>query len=94
MADVFYTDIEFSDHAWSRISARRIRKDAIVAAMSYGRRYWNEGRIVYRLDRRSVKKAAKMGLKLQRYEGIHVVLGDDGRVVTAYRNRNGKRVPR
>ena len=94
MADVLYSDIEISEHAWRRITARRIRKDAIVATISHGRRYWNEGRLVYRLDRRSVQRAARMGFRLEKYEGVHVVMGDDGRVVTAYRNRNGKRVPR
>ena len=94
MADVLYSDIEISEHAWRRITARRIRKDAIVATLTHGRRYWNEGRQVFRLDRRSVQKAQRIGCNLSRFEGVHVVLGDDGRVVTAYRNRNGKRVPR
>ena len=84
----------FTDHAWKRISSRRIPKEGIEAAIMYGRRYWNQGREVYRLDRRSVQHAKKQGFCLRQYEGIHVILGESGEVVTAYRNRTCKRLPR
>ena len=87
-------ELLISNHAWRRISGRRIRRAGIMATIRYGRRYWNQGRVVYRLDRRCVRKAQDEGVSLQDHEGIHVVLGDDGKVVTAYRNRQGKRLPR
>lgn len=87
-------DLLITNHAWRRISGRRIRREGIMAALKYGRRYWNQGRVVYRLDRRCVQKASYDGVKIHAHEGIHVVLGDDGQVVTAYRNRQGKRLPR
>ena len=85
---------DFTLHAWRRISSRSITEEGIEAAIIHGRRYWNQGREVFRLDRRSVQKAKQFGVHLQAYEGIHVVLGADGDIITAYRNRTGKRIPR
>ena len=83
-----------TSHAWKRISGRRICEKGIFAAIEHGRRYWNHGRLVYRLDRRCISKARGRGLDLQQYEGIHVVLGDEGQVVTVYKNKQCKRLPR
>ena len=85
---------EFTFHAWRRISSRSISEEGIEAALIHGRRYWNQGREVYRLDRRSVIKAKRNGLDLHSYEGVHVVMGDHGEIVTAYRNKTGKKIPR
>lgn len=85
---------DFSLHAWRRISSRSISEDGINAAIVYGRRYWNQGREVYRLDKRSISKAKSYGLNLQEFEGVHVIVGENGEVVTAYRNRKGKKIPR
>ena len=85
---------DFTFHAWRRISGRSISEEGIEAARVYGRRYWNQGREVYRLDRRSINKAKKYGAELHRYEGVHVVIGEKGEIVTAYRNRRGKKIPR
>ena len=85
---------DFTYHAWRRISGRRIPGEGIDAALAYGRRYWNQGREVYRLDKRSIQKALKQGVHLQAFEGIHVIVGDNGELITAYRNRKGKRLPR
>ena len=85
---------DFTIHAWRRISSRSITEEGIEATLVYGRRYWNQGREVYRLDRRSISKAKRCGVNIQQYEGVHVVIGDAGQIVTAYRNRKGKRIPR
>ena len=85
---------DFTLHAWKRVSGRSISSEGIDAALVYGRRYWNQGREVYRLDRRSIQKAKRMGVELQQFEGVHVVIGNEGRIVTAYRNKKGKRIPR
>jgi hypothetical protein len=85
---------DFTMHAWRRISGRSISEEGIEAALVHGRRYWNQGREVYRLDRRSIIKAKKYGAELYPYEGVHVVIGDSGEIITAYRNRTGKKIPR
>ena len=88
---------QFTYHAWRRISSRSISEEGIEAALAYGRYYLNQGRAVYRLDRRSIKKATQDGVSsshLRPYEGIHVVIGREGEIVTVYRNKRGKRVPR
>lgn len=84
----------FTDHALRRTYSRSICDSAIQAALDFGRRYWNQGRMVYRLDRRSIEKASERGVKLHKHEGIHVVLTPDGVVATVYRNRKCKRLPR
>ena len=85
---------DFTLHAWRRISGRSISQAGIEATLVHGRRYWNQGREVYRLDRRSVLKAKKLGINLGDYEGIHVVIGNNGDIVTAYRNKTGRKIPR
>ena len=88
---------DYTYHAWRRISGRSISQDGIEAALTYGRCYLNQGRTIYRLDRRSIKKAISKGVEsslLHSFEGIHVVIGEEGEIVTVYRNRKGKRVPR
>ena len=88
---------QFTYHAWRRISSRSIPEEGIEAAIEYGRYYRNQGRAVYRLDRRSIQKARQNGadsIRLRAYEGIHVVIGNQGEIVTVYRNKTGKRVPR
>lgn len=84
----------YSEHAIRRSFGRSISEDAVEATLDYGRRYWNHGSLVFRLDRRSVAKAKAQGVNLHAHEGIHVVLSPDGIVLTAYRNRNCKRLPR
>ena len=88
---------DYTYHAWRRISGRSIPQAGIEAALTYGRYYLNQGRTIYRLDRRSIKKAVSKGVEaswLQSFEGIHVVIGNSGEIVTVYRNRKCKRVPR
>ena len=85
---------EFTLHAWRRISGRSISEEGIEAALVHGRRYWNQGREVYRLDRRSIRKAKQFGLQLDAFEGIHVVVGNNGEIITVYRNKTGKKIPR
>lgn len=84
----------YSEHAIRRSYGRSISGEAVEATLDYGRFYWNQGSMVYRLDRRSIAKAKSQGVNLQAHEGIHVVLSSDGIVLTAYRNRNCKRMPR
>ena len=84
----------YTDHAMRRRYGRSISDDAINATLDFGRRYWNHGSMVYRLDRRSVAKAKEQGHNIREHEGIHVVLSRDGIILTAYRNRNCKRLPR
>ena len=84
----------YTDHAMRRRFGRSISDDAINATLDFGRRYWNHGSLVYRLDRRSIAKAKEQGFNIRQHEGIHVVLSQDGIILTAYRNRSCKRMPR
>lgn len=79
-------------HASERANARHITADAIVAALDWGREYWSHGAVVCRLDRRSVRRAARAGCRLEAYEGVTVVLLPRGPVVTAWRARRPARI--
>ena len=81
-------------HALKRADARRITPAAIHAALRWGRRLWSHGDLIYRLDRRSIKRAAVAGCDVYAHEGVTVVVTLDGVVRTVWRNRAPKRVQR
>jgi hypothetical protein len=63
-------------HAVERARTRTIPADAIEAALTYG-------------ALRPIR-GAKRGVDLSRWEGVEVVCGHDGRVITVYRNKNDR----
>jgi hypothetical protein len=85
--------IWFSEHGWTRKDARRIPLRGIEIVLEYGRCFRSYGRLMYRLDRRVIRSARMRGLRLDIYEGITLCVdAGDGRIVTAYRDRRGRRV--
>ncbi|MFZ5476675.1 MAG: hypothetical protein ACOZNI_07870 [Myxococcota bacterium] len=87
-------EIPLSRHAIRRASARRIPAAAIDAALSWGRAYRSHADEVFRLDRRSVRLAARDGVRLDAYEGVTVVVTPDGTIRTIWRNRRPSRIRR
>ena len=75
-------------HALVRCHSRRIPVAAIEAAVDYGMCRVVRGAVVYTLGWREVRLCAERGLDLSRWEGVEVVAGHDGQIVTVYRNRN------
>lgn len=93
-ADFAKDEPQLTGHAARRATGRRIPVAGIEAAVRFGRR-WRENKAwYYRLDRRSLKRARRRGEDLSRHEGITVVMGDEGRVITVWRNRTGRKVYR
>jgi hypothetical protein len=70
------------------MTARRIPARAIGAALAYGRRAHVRGATIRAIGRREVARYRAQGIDLARYEGVQVVCGHDGAVLTAYRNRD------
>ncbi len=86
--------LRLSRHATLRLAQRNIPPDAVVLVVRHGRRWRSRGAWSYRLDRRALLAADAAGLDLRRYEGVHVVVGDDGTVITSWRDRTGRRIRR
>jgi hypothetical protein len=79
-------------HGWKRQHARRIPTVGIELAIEFGRTWYSCGAFFYRLDRRSIYQARTLGLRLERFEGITVIVDERGCIATTYRNRKGGRV--
>lgn len=80
--------IHLSEHARIRMAQRGLRDDAVLAAIDYGRRIRSRGAWFHVIGRRDVARARRFGVDLSEHEGVHVLLGEDGAVITAYRNKN------
>ena len=76
-----------SRHAVDRSRTRRIPLAAIEAVLSYGAARRDRGAEIYTLGWRQVRRWAEHGVALSHLEGVEVVCGNDGRVITVYRKR-------
>ena len=83
-----------SNHARSRLFSRGVSMQALRAALRWGRRIRSHGDHCYRLDRRSVARARRNGVRVDAHEGTTVILTQGGVVRTIWRNRSPRRVRR
>jgi hypothetical protein len=74
-------------HAVERSRTRSIAPALIEAALTYGRYRSTRGAEIYTIGWREIRLWAERGVDLARFEGVEVVCGHDGRVITVYRNR-------
>jgi len=58
------------------------------AALAFGRKVHIRGACVHVIGRREVERYRRIGIALDASEGVQVVCGPDGAVLTAYRNRD------
>jgi hypothetical protein len=75
-------------HAKQRMTARRLSREAIRAALSYGRVAFVRGAEIFAIGHKEVRTFACEGVDLSPYEGVQVVCTPDGIILTAYRNRD------
>jgi hypothetical protein len=80
--------LKISEHAASRMNERALSQDCIEAALAYGREVHTRGITIFAIGRKEVESAAARAINIARHEGLHVLCGRDGAVVTAYRNLN------
>jgi len=80
--------IHLSDHARTRMAQRGLRAAAILAAIDYGREVRTRGAWFHVIGRKDIARARTLGVDLSKYEGVHVLRGEDGGVITVYRNKN------
>ncbi len=80
--------VGLTQHALSRMDSRGISLDAVQAAVLYGRKVYTRGAEIRAIGRKEVKRLLSQGIDLRDYEGVQVVRGPDGGIVTVYRNRD------
>jgi len=81
-------DLLITRHASERMSARSISPEAIDLVLTHGRVAYVRKAEIYALGRKEVAKARTIGLDLRAHEGLHVVCGPTGAVMTVYRNHD------
>jgi Domain of unknown function (DUF4258) len=81
--------IQLTDHAWDRMTQRSISKEAIDAAINFGRPIFTRKAKVYVIGKNEVSKLSSQGINLRDFEGIQVVCASkSGAVITTYRNHD------
>lgn len=78
---------QLTHHAVERSRHRRIRLATIDAVLMYGRSKHARGAEIYTLGWRDVAWWSSQGIDLSAFEGIEVVCGSGGSVITVYRKR-------
>ena len=77
-------------HALERAARRGVSPDAVGWALEHGRVVHSTGIRFHFLGRREVEEACACGADrraVEKCQGIVVLVGDDGCVITVYRNR-------
>jgi hypothetical protein len=74
-----------SRHANARCIQRGIPRDAIDIARRFGNVRTKRHATIWTVGWREIEKAADEGLDISRFNGIQVVEGFDGKIITAYR---------
>jgi hypothetical protein len=79
-------------HAKQRMSQRRIPVEAVCAALDYGRVYRTRGAVIYAVNRRSADQCRKDGSAITKLDGLQVICADSGSILTAYRNKDFRKL--
>lgn len=78
--------IQVRQHAERRMSQRNISPRAVEVVLDFGRSVLTRGAEVFGIGRKEVRRYRDV-IDLSAYEGVMVVCGLDGQVLTTYRNR-------
>lgn len=82
------TGITLTAHAATRMSERKLTSEHIEAALAFGREIHTRGVTIFAVGQKEVRGAQAASVDISKFEGIHVLCGRDGDVVTVYRNLN------
>ena len=78
----------FTAHATQRMHERGISPEAVVLAVSYGRKLHERGSTIFAIGRKEVLRYLPQGVDLIKQEGVQVVCNTAGGIMTVYRNRD------
>lgn len=82
------TEHVLTAHAAVRMKQRGISAQLIELVLTYGRQIEAKGVVFCVVGRKEVAHHAVLGLDLSAAQGIQVLVGPDGAVVTMYRNHD------
>lgn len=87
-----FSELKWTTHALRRCQQRAISKDAVQAAIWFGKKFWaGDGCVAYFLGRKSLRRAGPEVHVSDRYENVAVVVAPDGAVVTVQHSPRPKR---
>jgi len=79
--------IPLTHHARTRMAQRGLRAAAVLAAIDHGREIHTGGAWFHVIGRKDIARAQAAGIDIARHDGVHVIRGEDGQIITVYRNR-------
>ena len=80
--------LSLTNHAAIRMQQRGISRAALQTVLTFGRRIRAKGLTFYVVGRKEVALHADRGVNLANFEGMQVLVANDGMVVTTYRSRD------
>ena len=81
--------ISFTHHARRRGARRNVAPDAVEYVLAHGRMLQRTGVMFFFLGRRDIPPCDRCASWAARLEGVIVVVGSNGDIITVYRNRQG-----
>jgi L-fucose isomerase-like protein len=78
-------NVQFSNHAAKRVSQRGIEPAVIAEIIKYGTRIHKQGKVFHYICKADIQLYYHKDDR-KRFESVIVLTGQDGRVVTTYRN--------
>jgi hypothetical protein len=79
-------------HAHKRMAARRVSSETVTAVLAFGRSIHARGAEIHVIGRKEIAQYRLQGIDLTPFEGIQLVCGRDGTIITMYRNRDLRRL--
>ena len=81
--------VSFTRHARRRGARRNVAPDAVEYVLAHGRMLQRTGVMFFFLGRRDIPPCDRCASWAARLEGVIVIVGSNGDIITVYRNRRG-----
>jgi len=92
MSKDFKEEFTLTHHAKTRMDGRGIASHTIQMVLEFGREIRAKGAIFHVIGKWEIQQFQKLEPRLKDLEGVQVLTTEDGRVITAYRNRNLRQI--
>ena len=80
--------LNVSVHAHQRCHQRGVKAETIAHLLRFGKKYYKNNAVYYRVGRKEIAKHAAICPALKDMNGLHLVMGLNGKIITLFRNRN------
>lgn len=78
----------YTEHVLRRMRQRAISLEMVEGVMLFGRELMGSDTVMHVVGRKEVACWRMRGYRIEHLEGVHVVCGRDGAVITVYRNHD------